>query len=108
MTGYQFATTKGPMGEAQYALLFAPIIAIAAAAVHSTKGYVTCAILAAVVILLMGPVFLKEGAAAMGVERGYGIYTCFGGCFGMLIFGMTLTESGSDSGSVDAPSEDSV
>ena len=28
--------------------------------------------------------------------------------FGMLIFGMTLTESGSDSGSIDAPSEDSV
>jgi len=108
MSGYQFATTKGLMGEAQYALLFAPIVAIAAAAVHSMKGYVTCAILAAVVILLMGPVFLKEGAAAMGVERGYGIYMCLAGCFGMLIFGLTLTESKSGSESIDEPSEDSV
>jgi hypothetical protein len=108
MSGYQFATTKGLMGEAQYALLFAPIVAIAAAAVHSRKGYATCAILAAVVILLVGPVFLKDGAAAMGVERGYGVYMCFAGCFGMLIFGSSVTESEPDSGSIDAPSEDSV
>ena len=108
MSGYQFATTKGPMGEAQYALLFAPIVAIAAAAVHSRKGYATCAILAAVVILLVGPVFLKAGAAAMGVERGYGIYMCFVGCFGMLIFGSTITKPKQNSESIDAPNEDSV
>ena len=101
MSGYQFATTKGPMGEAQYALLFAPIVAIAAAAVHSRKGYATCAILAAGVILLVGPIFFKAGAAEMGVTRGYGVYMCFAGCLGMLISGLTVTESLPASGSTD-------
>lgn len=85
MSGYQFATKNGLMGEAPFALLFAPIVAIAAAAVHSRKGYATCAILAAVVILLVGPVFPNDMAAAMGVERGYGVFMCFAGCLGMLI-----------------------
>jgi hypothetical protein len=108
VSGYQFATAKGAMGEPQYALLFAPIVAIAAAAVHSRKGYATCSILAAVVILFVGPVFLKAGAAAMGVERGYGLYMCFAGCVGMLIFGSIVTKPVPSSGSMDAPSEDSA
>tara|TARA_B100000959_G_scaffold15729_1_gene15435 strand:- start:1007 stop:1429 length:423 start_codon:yes stop_codon:yes gene_type:complete len=82
-TGYFMATNKGPGGDPSYGLLFVPVVAIAGAAVHTKKGYVTCAILAVFATLLLGP-YIKSEAAGM-VSRGAGWFMVIGGSIGMLI-----------------------
>jgi len=104
-TGYFMATNKGPGGDPSYGLLFVPVVAIAGAAVHTKKGYVTCAILAVFATLLLGP-YIKSEAAGM-VSRGAGWFMVIGGSVGMLITGLMFTESATENEPTTAEEEKS-
>ena len=90
LSGMQWATTKNAMRDPEYIMLLGPIAAVAAAFIHSKKGYGVAALLGIVAYLLFGPVLLKEGAAAMGISRGMGFYLSFVGCAGMFISGLII------------------
>tara|TARA_B100001540_G_C15758650_1_gene620593 strand:+ start:693 stop:1160 length:468 start_codon:yes stop_codon:yes gene_type:complete len=91
ITGMQFATAKGPLGDASYALLGAPVLALIAALVHQRKMYGYAAVIGGVVMFLWGPVLLKDGAAEMGVSRGIGLYMCLAGLVAMIVTAICIS-----------------
>ena len=85
ITGMEFATAKGPMGEAHYGILVTPILSLIAAVSHTKRNYMFLSIVSAAVLLLVGPIFLRDGAAEIGVSRGIGLFVCMCGLIGMFI-----------------------
>ena len=85
ITGMEFATAKGPMGEAHYGILVTPILSLIAAVSHTKRNYMFLSIVSAAVLLLVGPIFLRDGASEIGVSRGIGLFVCMCGLIGMFI-----------------------
>lgn len=93
ISGVEWATTKSPNGSLhRYGLFIAPLLAIIAAVIHTKRNYNFLSIASAVVLLLIGPTSLEEGAAELGVSRGIGLWVSLLGLVGMLVAADFLPE----------------
>ena len=91
ISGIEWATTQSANGSHNYGVLIAPILAIVAAVIHTKRNYVFLSIASALVLLLVGPIQLKEGATELGVSRGIGLWVSLIGLAGMIVAADFLT-----------------
>ena len=59
--------------------------------IHTKRNYVFLSIASALVLLLIGPIQLKEGATELGVSRGIGLWVSLIGLAGMIVAADFLT-----------------